>query len=101
MVNTPSDYWAKVDYDGPLSILGTPCWLFTGRIDAYGYGVFNIWGQRWKAHRLAFVLTHGHVPELLDHLCVNPRCVRPSHLQGVTQAVNAARRHLPRTGPRL
>ena len=45
------------------------------------------------AHRLAYLLFRGDIaPGLtLDHLCCNPLCWRPDHLEPVTMRVNALR----------
>lgn len=68
------------------------CWEWE-RPDANGYGSLMIEEKRVMAHRLAYELAHGPIAEGLhiDHLCRNPRCVRPSHLEPVTQRVNTAR----------
>lgn len=54
------------------------CQLWTGRTDAYGYGVVWHQGREWKAHRLAWHLTHGEIPPgmFVLHGCDQPACLR-------------------------
>ncbi|MDY7762783.1 hypothetical protein U0E18_31865, partial [Burkholderia pseudomallei] len=66
-----------------------------------GYGVQRLPGTNLvvRAHRIAFMLARGPVPEdrpILDHvypLCRYRFCVNEYHLEPVTNAVNSARRH--------
>ena len=56
-------------------------WLWQGsRKDGYGYLLID--GKRVKAHRFAFELWVGPIPDgkHVWHLCDEPLCVRPSHL---------------------
>lgn len=76
--NTVEDFWALVDQSGgPDS-----CWPFMGRRDQRGYGRFDFERRRWFAHRLAYTLVHGPIPDGLHvcHACDNEPCCRPSHL---------------------
>ncbi len=83
-------FWAKVEKtDG--------CWLWTGAT-SNGRGRFNTgewdgWKRSAPAHRVAYQLVIGPIPEGLeiDHLCNNPICVRPDHLEPVTRSENARR----------
>lgn len=90
------------------------CWIWTGKTDRWGYGRLNLYvpglGRvvTLQAHVLAYVLMHGdcRAPadawlayrELqaagleLDHLCRDPRCINPDHLEPVTPAENCRRR---------
>jgi hypothetical protein len=69
--------------------------LWQRALDGKGYGsVSNIMGKKsTKAHCIAYRLLVGEVPEglELDHLCRNPRCCNPDHLDPVTHAVNMSR----------
>lgn len=95
-------FYAKVNFNGPLPEhrpeLG-PCHLWTASLTRKrgGYGQFALNGRMRKAHQVALELagislTPGLVP---DHLCRRPACVRPSHLDLVTDQVNIARGNAP------
>lgn len=79
-------FWAKVDLSGD-------CWEWTaGKLPA-GYGRFKMPNREALAHRVAYELLVGPIPAGLhiDHLCRNPSCVRPEHLEPVTPAENVRR----------
>lgn len=93
-------FWAKVNKDGPsapISWDGAPlpgmCWLWEGAADAIGYGKFNPGARLIGAHRYSYQSMVGAIPAglYLDHLCRNPRCVNPDHLEPVTHAENVRR----------
>jgi hypothetical protein len=68
-------FWGKVDKSGD-------CWLWLGYSPNGRYGALKIDGKRILAHRIAYALTYGSVPDELDvlHRCDNTKCVNPSHL---------------------
>jgi hypothetical protein len=84
----PSErFWEKVDKSGE-------CWIWLGSKNSKGYGTFMYEKpKRVGAHRFAYEDQVGPIPEglTIDHLCWNPSCVRPSHLEPVTQAENNRR----------
>lgn len=69
----------------------TGCWLWRGRLDASGYGLWQ--GQ--SAHRLAYRVFLGPIPSghHVDHLCRTRDCVNApgGHLEAVTQTENNRR----------
>ena len=84
-------FWAKVDKNGPNG-----CWLWMGSRTSNGYGRIKPEGggsTNLVAHRFSFSLVHGEIPpEMdLDHLCRNPPCVNPDHLEVVTTQMNLLR----------
>ena len=76
-----------------------PCLLWTGaRKGAGGYGRICVERRIIGAHRFAWELVHGPIPDglVLDHLCCVPACVRVSHLEAVTLSENSRRGGLAR-----
>lgn len=69
------------------------CWLWRGALDR-GYGRY----ERTSAQRAMYRHFHGPIPEGMDtdHLCRNPSCVNPLHLEVVTNAENNRRAALAR-----
>jgi hypothetical protein len=98
-LTTEERFWEKVDKRGPLPFecqdLG-PCWVWTASINkGTGYGqFFPKHGEGMDAHRFAYLLEHGSIPEKHDvhHLCLRRACVRPSHLRATTRSENLAER---------
>lgn len=80
-------FWAKVDKGSP-----NECWLWLGGRATGGYGVALHDGKRWQAHRLAWTLTYGPIPNgmLICHRHDNPSCCNPAHLFCGTQKDNVA-----------
>jgi hypothetical protein len=79
-------FWEKVDKSGY-------CWVWTLKLDRTGYGRTFFRRRLWLAHRVAYTLAKGDIPEglTLDHLCRNRACVNPDHLEAVSMRVNTQR----------
>jgi len=86
-------WWKHVEFaeDG--------CWNWQGALtsptQSRGYGqLTDPLSQRLVvAHRYVYEFCVGPIPEGLeiDHLCRNPRCVNPDHLEPVTHSENCLR----------
>lgn len=83
-------FWPKVNKDGPISALGSRCWLWTAQIQDNGYGKF--WdGQRpVLAHRFAYGMVDPD--KEVDHLCHVRHCVNPEHLEAKSHKKNVQNR---------
>lgn len=83
-------FWSHVDRR-------SDCWLWTSALDNHGYGAFTLPGKTAKAHRYAYELLVGPIPDglTLDHVkargCRHRHCVNPAHLEPVSRGVNTMR----------
>lgn len=91
-VDVVTRFWSKVDRRGP-----DECWPWLAGKVPDGYGQFWMNGKNRKAHRVAYELVIGPIPDdvTLDHVrargCIRRDCVNPRHLEPVTNAVNLLR----------
>jgi hypothetical protein len=72
---------------------GAACWIWTGSHDGDGYGRHYLNGSPCGAHRFAYELLVGPIPDglVIDHLCRVRNCVNPAHMEPVTNAENVRR----------
>lgn len=82
-------FWKKVEKTAT-------CWFWRGALKKNGYG--NVWynGSWTQAHRLAFILSKGQIPDGfdVDHVkavCSSRSCVNPDHLEAVSHKENMRR----------
>ena len=82
------NFFSKVDANGC-------CWEWNGARDRRNYGVSSRPEGRGagRAHRISYEILVGPIPAglVLDHLCRNPPCVNPDHLEPVTNHENLKR----------
>lgn len=70
------------------------CWLWSGPLDAYGYGSVSVKRAhgKWtttKAHRVIYEMLRGPIEKpTLDHVCRVRSCVNPDHLRPATWKEN-------------
>lgn len=83
-------FWAKVDRRGP-----DECWAWlggrAGKDGAYGTCYHD--GRHTTAHRVAYLLAGREIPDGWEvaHLCGNPGCCNPAHLEAARARENNMR----------
>ncbi len=90
--DTAERFWALVDKSGGEDA----CWPFIGRRNKGGYGEFQIDGRKHLAHRVAWAIVNGPIPEgpgfhgtvIRHYECDNPACCNTRHHLPGTQRIN-------------
>jgi hypothetical protein len=73
------------------------CWDYNGSLTSRGYGriscLIDGTSKKYRTHRVVYEAYVGAIPEglTIDHICFNPRCVNPAHLEVVTRSENTRR----------
>lgn len=90
MTNMIEKFWEKVDQRG-----ADECWPWLAGRSAPPrgrsiYGLVYRGGKTVKAHRVAYTITKGEIPDgmVVRHTCDNGICVNPNHLILGTQKQN-------------
>ena len=69
------------------------CWLWTGAVNHFGYGIIGL-GHRSdgidRAHRVSYRIHKGNTPQGMAvlHSCDVPSCINPNHLRVGTLSEN-------------
>ena len=81
-----SNFLSKIELFGE-------CWIWSGYVSKGGYGQFSVGRKTVLAHRFSHFAFIGDVADDLqvDHVCRNPSCVNPDHLQAITRIQNRRR----------
>ena len=94
-------FWLRVQQNTGIFVTlngkRSECWMWMGSLNVGGYGNIMVNGFEQKAHIFSYLLRFGpfNTDLVLDHLCRNRWCVRPNHLEPITQIENVLRGNSP------
>lgn len=84
--------FAKIDKEGRLNDTMSRCWISLGCPASGGYGQIMVKGCQLNTHRLSWALHNGFPDmtslDVVGHLCDNPTCCNPDHLELIDNSKN-------------
>jgi hypothetical protein len=74
-------------------VVDSGCWIWVGPRDGNGYGSITIASRNRLAHRVAYEVFVGPIPDglTIDHLCRERSCINVRHMEPVTRGENVLR----------
>jgi hypothetical protein len=85
-------FFDKVCKEGRINATMSRCWKSLGTPSSGGYGQLMIKGCSLNTHRLSYAIHNDRFDlarlEVIGHLCDNPTCCNPEHLENITHAKN-------------
>jgi len=90
-------HFSKIEICSEVEWSGTPCWLWTGKLNADGYARVRYSKKTVMLHRLFYAWLVAPVPAwkpgglTIDHKCRRRNCCNPVHLEIVHHEVNMQR----------
>lgn len=80
-------------FDKSMPEPNTGCFIWTGSLFTGDYGRMWVRDKQIMAHRISYFIYKGKIPEdfVIDHICNNPSCINPEHLEAKTQKDNSNR----------
>ena len=93
---------AKERFISKIDFTSSPigCWIWKGSHGGFATEGKHAYGRFWfmeknvMAHRFSYEFIGGYEIEkdnVIDHLCKNPNCVNPNHLESITVYENSIR----------
>src|SRR4051812_10350330 len=91
--NLPDKIRSRIRVSKKRFYEGTPCWIWTGHRDIYGYGKASLNGEPVRVHRLTYTLFIGEIKSEFEihHKCKFEPCANPLHLEPLTRLVHAGK----------
>ena len=68
-----------------------------GSIDADGYLITSVLGKRQKNHRIIFLMHHGYLPKIIDHIDRNPANNKIENLREASRSLNCLNSKINKT----
>lgn len=96
MASNELDSKALERFKTKIMVASDGCHLWMGYRHLKGYGGTHVGGKAVYAHRLAWQIANGPIPEgmVIDHICRVRCCVNPRHLRLVTNRQNVTENSL-------
>jgi hypothetical protein len=88
---------AKERIEDSYVVTGDGCWEWIKARSSFGYGKVGLKQNgayhTFPAHRVYYQLVNGFIDGdlVVDHLCKNPPCINPKHLEAITHRENNSR----------
>jgi hypothetical protein len=80
----------KERLEADYKVAPSGCWEWQKARTKFGHGKTSVKRKTFPAHRVYYQLINGFIEDnlVVHHLCNNPPCINPKHLEAITQREN-------------